>query len=557
MTEHYTAGAGVRSQAVQRAVTEDRPAARDTETGVLIVGAGPTGLVLGCELARRGVRFLLVDRDVRPFTGSRGKGLQPRTLEIFEDLGILPQVGEHGGLYPPIRANQDGKVVFEGRMDPLAEPSPDVPYPNVWMLPQWRTGEILRRRLAELGGAMTFGTELTSLSQDDHGVTAVLRHSSGDCVVRARYLVGADGGHSAVRHALGVGFRGETRQEQRMLVADVRATGVGRDFWQVWTRPGPGPGEVLLALCPLAGTDTFQLTVPLAPGGPVPELTIAGLQDTVDGVAGPGLIEITDLTWTSLYRVNIRMADQFAVGRIFLAGDAAHVHSPAGGQGLNTGVQDACNLGWKLSAVVGGAPPALLGSYAAERLPVAARVLGISTELHDKAVDGEADAHRRDNPELRQLRLGYRDSELSRELRAAPGPVRAGDRAPDAPGRTHAGRPARLFDLIHGGQITLLAFGPKAGRLAADVAAVSRGAVRAVSVQPDLSPSDAIVFVDDGAHARRGYGIEDGDVLLVIRPDGYLGLALDSGPEAGGQVRDYLVRLGGLEAPVSAAAGTL
>jgi 2-polyprenyl-6-methoxyphenol hydroxylase-like FAD-dependent oxidoreductase len=562
MSEQGT-GAPWADQARDKVAAEARPARAggEIQTDVLIIGAGPTGLVLGCELARRGIRFLIADKDARPFTGSRGKGLQPRTQEILEDLGVLAEVRAHGGLYPPIRASQDGAVLFEGRMDPLSEPTPDVPYPNVWMLPQWRTGEILRARLAGLGGAVTFGTELESLRQDDDGVSAVLRHDSGEYVARTRYVVGADGGHSAVRRALGVGFLGETREEQRMIVADVRADGIGRDHWQVWTAAGPGPGEFLLALCPLAGTDTFQLTAPLAPGEPVPELTIAGLQAVVDGAAGQGLITLTDVSWASVYRANIRMAEQFAAGRVFLAGDAAHVHSPAGGQGLNTGIQDAYNLGWKLAAVLAGAPARLLDSYAAERLPVAARVLGISTELHDKAAGGEPDAHLRDNPELRQLNLGYRDSALSCERRAAPGSVRAGDRAPDAPGRDLTGRPARLFDLIHGGRITLLAFGPAAERVAADLTAAgpaAADAVRIVAVRDDLGPADVPALLDTDGHARRGYGIPAGaDVLLVIRPDGYLGLAADASPAVAGPVAEYLAGLGAVvPAPVAPGAAS-
>lgn len=160
----------------------------------------------------------------------------------------------------------------------------------------------------------------------------------------------------------------------------------------------------------------------------------------LDAAAGPGRIRLTEVLWHSLFRANIRMAEHFRAGRVFLVGDAAHVHSPAGGQGLNTSVQDAYNLGWKLAAVVAGAPAGLLDTYEEERLPVAAAVLGISTKLHDKGVAGAADAHRRDDPALHQLGLGYRASSLSREERAEPGAVRAGDRAPDAPGKGERGR---------------------------------------------------------------------------------------------------------------------
>ena len=511
------------------------------ETAVLIVGAGPAGLVLACELARRNVDCLVAEKDAQLFAGSRGKGLQPRTQEVLEDLGVLDQVRAHGGLYPPIRARDGGQVVFEGRMDPLSEATPDVPHPNLWMLPQWRTGQILSERLAELGGSVTYGTELMSFTQDAEGVTAVLRHGGTENIVRAGYLVGADGGHSMVRRSLGIGFAGQTDEEERMIIADVRLDGVGRDYWQVWT----GAGAFQLALCPLAGTDTFQLTAPLVPANPVPHLTTAGMQRVVDGAAGPGQIRITDLTWTSLYRTNIRMAKRFAEGRVFLVGDAAHVHPPAGGQGLNTGIQDSYNLGWKLAGVLGGAPAGLLCSYSEERVPVAAEVLGISTALHSKAAEQQSGAHRRDDPKLRQLNLGYRDSALSIEGRATPGGLLAGDRAPDAPGHDPDRSEVRLFDLIHSGRITLLAFGPAATRLAIGAAnAVPRPRLQAVAIRRPAGRGESPGFVDTGGHAHRAYGICDGqDILFAIRPDGYVGLALDASHSAGDEVAGYLARI--------------
>ncbi|MFC1419427.1 FAD-dependent monooxygenase [Streptacidiphilus cavernicola] len=505
---------------------------QDARTGVLIAGAGPAGLVLACELARRGIAHRLVERDEQPFAGSRGKGLQPRTQEVFEDLGVLDRVRRHGGPYPPMRSYRGGEVVWEGRIDDPREPTPDIPYPESWMLPQWRTGEILRERLAELGGRPEPGTELVGFEQDPAGVTALLRTAAGEQRVRADYLVGTDGGRSTVRRLSGIGFAGETREDQRMVVADLRVEGVDREHWHIWQTEDAEGNAFPLALCPLAGTDTFQLVLPVPAGAAAPDLTVALAQRILDAASGPpasgppepgragsGLagtrMRVTELVWSSLFRANIRMAERFREGRVFLAGDAAHVHSPAGGQGLNTGVQDAYNLGWKLAAVLQGAPAELLDSYQEERLPVAAEVLGISTRLHDKGVAGDADAHRRDDPRLHQLGLGYREAALSREQRTGVdlGVVLAGDRAPD--GTTREGR--RLFEVFRGIHATLLAFGAGAERAAV---ASARGAGEALAVA-----------VGDAA-TRRGYGVAvDADVLLLVRPDGYLGLALDVDPE--------------------------
>lgn len=553
---------------------ENNRAGQPSRTGVLIAGAGPAGLVLACELARRGVAHRIVEKDATYFAGGRGKGLQPRTREVFEDLGIGERVSALGGPYPPLRAYRDGEVVWEGRLAEEREPTPDVPYPGPWMLPQWRTGALLRERLAELGGGgVELDTELVSFEQHGDGVTAVLRRAGREERIAADHLVGADGGHSTVRRLLGIGFAGETREEERMFLADVRAEGLDRDHWHNWPGDRPGQAGAPLAMCPLAGTDTFQLTKVLRPGEEVPEGTREAVQRIVDSSVGAGRVRVTEVVWHSLFRANIRMAERFREGRVFLVGDAAHIHSPAGGQGLNTSVQDAYNLGWKLAAVSAGAPAALLDTYEDERLPVAATVLGVSTRLHDKNWQGAADAHRRDDPVLQQLGLGYRDSALSAEERARPGAVRAGDRAPDAPGKAADGTPVRLFDLFAGPHATLLAFGPRAARATALLA--GRPGLRAVAVLDpgDPAPADAAAaggegrarpyaFLDAEGHARRGYGLagddlagdggaagDDGqggqegraaqDVLLLVRPDGYVGLALDAGGGgAAGATRD-------------------
>lgn len=402
-------------------------------TDVLIVGAGPTGLTLGIDLRRSGVDVRLIERLPERVFASKGKGLQPRTLEVFDTLGIIDEVMAASSDYPVIRAYAGDRVVREQRMSELSAPTSEVPYPNLRMLPQWRTEDILAERFAALGGAIERGVALERLAQDESGVTAGL--STGE-TLRAAWLVGADGGHSIVRRAVGIGLVGDTPPLDRIAIADLRASGLDRTWWHAWAK---GPGEVA-SLCPLPGTDAFQMTATL-PAGSEPELSLAAFQALLDARSGRTDIVLSDMGWASLYRPNIRMAEHFRAGRVLLAGDAVHVHPPAGGQGLNTGVQDAHNLGWKLAAVLAGAPDGLLDTYEEERLPIAAHVLGLSEKLLRKGFAGDPDALERSADE-RQLTLTYRGSLLC--AGQASGGLRPGDRMPD--GVTPDGR--RIFELL-------------------------------------------------------------------------------------------------------------
>ncbi|AUX48853.1 hypothetical protein SOCE26_103960 [Sorangium cellulosum] len=507
---------------------------------VLVVGAGPTGLTLACDLARRGVRYRIIDAAAEHFSGSRAKGLMPRTLEVFDDLGVVRAVLASGGPFPPFRGYRGETVlrdrnIYEMAGFPRLDPTPDVPYPEFWMVPQWRTGEILRDRLAGMGGRVELGAGLTHFTQDDEGVTATLTHPGGTEQVRADYMVGADGGRSFVRKSLGVGFLGETEESDRSIIADVRADGPDREHWHMWTNPAAPSNRV--SLCPLPETEVFQFVAPVA-ADEVPDLSLGALQKIFDDRSGRTDVRLHDLSWATIYRVNVRMSDRFRVGRVFLAGDAAHVHSPAGGQGLNTGIQDAYNLGWKLAATLAGAPARLLDSYEDERLPIAASVLGFSTQLHRRGFKGQpAAAAPALDHDVHQLKLNYRGGPLSRDERATPGGVQAGDRAPDAHVQDANGAPARLFDILRGPHFTMLALGGESAATAARINERHGPLVRAYQVvRPGSSTgSDCLIDVDGTIHS--GYG-GHGATIVLVRPDGYLGLVTHSG--TADRVSDYL-----------------
>lgn len=472
---------------------------------VLIAGAGPSGLVLAIELARRGIPLRIVEQRDSPLEASRGKGIQPRTLEVFDKMGLVSAVMAAGAPYPAqcihTAAGETLRQDFERR-----PPSPSEPYGQPWMVVQWKTERVLRDHLATLGHRVEWGTRLESFQQDESCVKATLLSIAGGETVDASYLVGCDGGRSTVRSLLDIPFPGKT-MGVRAVVADIRITGLDRDAWH---RFNDGDMGRQLGLCPLMGTDLFQLQAPV-PFDTDIDVSAAALGRMILERTGVVDIAVADVSWASVFEMNARLADRYRAERVFLVGDAAHVHPPTGGQGLNTSIQDAFNLGWKLAAVSAGAPDSLLDTYEHERRPIAVDVLGLSIRFLQAATKGEM----RRGREAQQLDIGYVDSPLALEAPSRTAGLRAGARAPDASLTRASGEVVRLFDLVRGPHWTLLCLG-------GSDAPHARGDMHVHCIGRGCEFSEL-----DGTF-RDSYGARDGDWFL-IRPDGYVGAILGGG----------------------------
>jgi 2-polyprenyl-6-methoxyphenol hydroxylase-like FAD-dependent oxidoreductase len=334
------------------------------DTDVLIVGAGPTGLTLAASLLVKGIPVMLVDRQSEGANTSRAAGVNARTLEVLDRIDVTRRLIKEGIEAPRFVIRDGAKKLLAIDFSGLK-----TEYPFTLLIPQSTTERLLLDRVRELGGDVVRPKVLTALTQDDAGVTATF--TDGD-VVRAAYVVGADGMHSTVREQAGIGFTGGS-YEHSFVLADARLTGDAptdevRLFWA---------SEGLTVVAPLPNGD-FRVVAPVddAPENPSAQF----VQEILDK-RGPGGITVTDVTWGSRFRIHHRVADAYRSGRILIAGDAAHVHSPAGGQGMNLGIQDAVALADALAAVLAGGSDSLLDDYSDTRRPIAQQVVALTDRL--------------------------------------------------------------------------------------------------------------------------------------------------------------------------------
>jgi 2-polyprenyl-6-methoxyphenol hydroxylase-like FAD-dependent oxidoreductase len=528
-----------------------------SDASVLVVGAGPVGLAMACELLRRGVKTRLVDAAAAPSDRSKAIGVHARTLEALDAMGIADRFVSAGRKVHAVNAYADGARIVHVSLDDI-----DSPYSYMLSLPQRETERLLGERLQELGGEVERDAKLTALTQDPDGVTATLERAHGETEsVRVPWLVGCDGAHSGVRHALGLPFDGVPYAEAFVL-ADVRIA------WELpddETHAFIAPDGAIAALPMPKGV--WRLVCECA-------LTEPRVEDLARLLAERGAPKatVTDAGWVTAFQIHRRIVPRYREGRVFLAGDAAHIHSPVGGQGMNTGIQDAYNLAWKLALVAGGAAREdLLDSYDPERRPVAAATLA-GTDLATKVVTlhnpiarevrnrlgallaGLEVVQRRMLAEASETAVGYRNSPIVDEHRASVARATVGKRVGEQPtladwvgfgGAPHPGDRApdvviddatTAFALFRHTGSTLLLFDgaaptPEGYENLADIARRVRErwdarvdpwiVVPRRSRPPELANTERVLLDPKGAmHRRYGAGSE---CLYLVRPDGYVG----------------------------------
>ena len=416
-----------------------------TKSDVLIVGAGPTGLALACQLVRYGIDFAIIDKKEGTTEFSKAIGVQARTLEIYEQIGLADDLISLGLITEKVRMFAAGKMRGEAEFKALGEGLS--PYPYVFIVDQGLHEKLLYDHIKAAGHEVEWQTELVDFLQDDAGVHAQLRTADGkEKTIDAKYLVACDGAKSLVRHKLGLQFGGSTF-ERMFYVADVKLDWeYGHDALQIFLMK-----DQLLAFFPMVGEDRYRIvgTFPEEFSKDEGDVLYEEIEEQIKKDAALKL-DVRDVNWFSTYKVHTRHVDKFSVGRCFLAGDSAHIHSPAGAQGMNTGIQDGYNLAWKLAWVLRGDSSAeLLSTYNEERLPNAEQLTKSTDRFFGLVADPEPvlaftrlyifpyiaqflfslDIVKRFLfPRISQIQINYEDYTLSKQVGSFK--VSAGDRMP-------------------------------------------------------------------------------------------------------------------------------
>ncbi|KAL0953973.1 hypothetical protein HGRIS_005132 [Hohenbuehelia grisea] len=522
---------------------------------VLIVGAGPAGLVLALALMKNGISVHVIDKAGKPCLGQRGAALMPRSLEVHELLGTLDDIQSLSTVLGPGRAYAVGggsKVLKGFELFPYVEPTGAVSMPNPVILGHDTHTSILREHLARYGCHVEMSTELLSLEQHADGVRVCLSSEGRQMQTLFSYVVGTDGSRSTVRKQLGLSFLGETRSQGDWVVGDVYIDGLDPKFFHVW-------GEAASVMLVHRATERKGIFNFILAGDTLDHALLASSQEDLieyfQTTTGRTDLQYGKFICVSHYKPNIRTVDEFGRGRVFVAGDAAHVHSPTGGQGMNSGILDSINLGWKLALSVKGiASKGLLESYNAERLPVIATMLQITTKIHGTMYKPGAQTASWDRSgSLHQLGVNYRGSpivyhenpdKIDNANPYNPGSaavLSAGDRAPDATGLqllngSGGSELRRLHQMLNPSRHTIFIFTttPSDASAFADPALqYPSDAVRSVVIVPSANApkfrnagsvlSDVAVMEDLEESASGNYNITTATKAVVVRPDGFIG----------------------------------
>ncbi len=496
---------------------------------LLVVGAGPVGLMMACELARHGVPVRIIDKAAERSQTSKALGIFARTLEVFEASGVIEPVLAAGQKIFALNIRQGEKNLARIDLSSVASP-----YPFVFSLPQSETERILIERLHSLGVEVERSVELLSLNQTDTVVQALVRRGDGsEETIETPWLLGCDGAHSGTRHALGMPFEGAPYDESFVL-ADVRVeSSLPKNEAHLFFSD-----EGLFALFPFRENERARIIANIPPGTRdenLPEPTLEEMQQMAER-RGPRGLRVSDATWISRFHISHRKVANFRKLRVFLAGDAAHIHSPAGGQGMNTGIQDSFNLAWKLALVVRGrAPAALLASYNNEREPIAKGVLNLTDRITRVAtlsnpivktardfllqfVGGIGVLEEKFADRMSELTVNYRSSAIVENR--GKGLLRAGDRAPDGELRGANGEARRLFEIFREPQHHLLCFLGNGAREPGEIPNLG-DEIQIHRIARGFGLTSGSDLRDSSGAVHTSYDLLSGGLVLV-RPDGYI-----------------------------------